>query len=43
MSVNTLILIKENDVKWVDLRFSYTKGKEHHVSIPSSYVDEEFF
>lgn len=43
MSVNTLNLIKENDVKWVDLRFTDTKGKEHHVSIPSSYVDEEFF
>jgi glutamine synthetase len=43
MSVNTLSLIKENDVKWVDLRFTDTKGKEQHVSIPSSYVDEEFF
>ena len=43
MSVNTLSLIKENDVKWVDLRFTDTKGKEHHVTIPSSYVDEEFF
>ena len=43
MSENTLNLIKENDVTWVDLRFTDTKGKEHHVSIPSRYVDEEFF
>ena len=43
MSENTLNLIKENDVTWVDLRFTDTKGKEHHVSIPSRYVNEEFF
>ena len=43
MSENTLNLIKENDVKWVDLRFTDTKGKEQHVTIPASYVDEEFF
>ena len=43
MSENTLNLIKENDVKWVDLRFTDTKGKEQHVSIPATYVDEEFF
>ena len=43
MSENTLNLIKENDVRWVDLRFTDTKGKEQHVSIPASYVDEEFF
>ncbi len=43
MSENTLNLIKENDVKWVDLRFTDTKGKEQHVTIPASYVEEEFF
>ncbi len=43
MSENTLGLIKEHDIKWVDLRFTDTKGKEQHVSIPSRYVDEEFF
>lgn len=35
--------IKEHDVKFVDLRFADTKGKEQHVSIPSSMVDEDFF
>ena len=39
---NVLNLIKENDVKYVDLRFTDTKGKEQHVSIPVSQVNEEF-
>jgi len=43
MSANTLNLIKESEATWVDLRFTDTKGKEQHVSIPASYVDEEFF
>jgi len=43
MSENTLKLIKDNDVKWVDLRFTDTKGKEQHVTIPASYVDADFF
>lgn len=43
MSENTLKLIKDNDVKWVDLRFTDTQGKEQHVSIPAHVVDEDFF
>jgi glutamine synthetase len=43
MSEQTLKLIEEHDVKWVDLRFTDTKGKEQHVTIPARYVDEEFF
>ncbi len=43
MSDHTLKLIKDNDVKWVDLRFTDTKGKEQHVSIPTSEVHESFF
>ncbi|MGI9296223.1 MAG: glutamate--ammonia ligase [Pseudomonadales bacterium] len=43
MSDHTLKLIKENDVKWVDLRFTDTKGKEQHVSIPSGEVHADFF
>ena len=39
----TLNLIKEHDVKWVDLRFTDTKGKEQHVSLPVSEIDGEFF
>ncbi len=43
MSENTLKLIADNDVKWVDLRFTDTKGKEQHVTIPASEVDAGFF
>ncbi|WP_096086975.1 glutamate--ammonia ligase [Agaribacterium haliotis] len=43
MSENTLTLIKESEARWVDLRFTDTKGKEQHVSIPTSEVDEDFF
>ena len=43
MSELTLDLISKNDIRWVDLRFTDTKGKEQHVSIPASAVDEDFF
>ena len=37
-------LIKEHDVKWVDLRFTDTKGKQHHVTMPArDALDDEFF
>ena len=42
-AANVLALIKEQEVKFVDLRFTDTKGKEQHVSIPSHQVDEGFF
>ena len=43
MSQSVLDFIKENDVKFIDLRFTDTKGKEQHVSIPHHQVDEDFF
>src|SRR5690606_28040802 len=43
MSERTLKLIKDNDARWVDLRFTDTKGKEQHVSMPVSVVDDGFF
>ena len=36
-------LIKETEAKFIDLRFTDTKGKEQHVSIPSHQVNEDFF
>lgn len=36
-------LIKETEAKFVDLRFTDTKGKEQHVSIPTHQVTEDFF
>lgn len=43
MSFRTLDLIKEHSAKWVDLRFTDIKGKEHHITIPTKAVDEDFF
>jgi glutamine synthetase len=42
-SSDVLKLIKDREVKWADLRFTDTRGKEQHVTIPSRYVTEEFF
>ena len=44
MSVeNVLALIQENEVKFIDLRSTDTKGKEQHISIPSHQIDADFF
>jgi glutamine synthetase len=40
---DVLKLLKENEIRYVDLRFSDTKGKEQHVTIPASTVDEDMF
>ncbi len=37
-----LNLIKEHSATEVDLRFTDTLGKEHHVTIPSHCIDQEF-
>ncbi len=31
-------MMKDNDVKYVDMRFTDTIGKEQHVTIPASTV-----
>ncbi|MEE9492815.1 MAG: glutamate--ammonia ligase [Gammaproteobacteria bacterium] len=36
-------MIKDNGVKFVDLRFTDTKGKEQHVTVPTSEVTADFF
>lgn len=36
-------LIKDFDVKFVDLRFTDTRGKWHHVSMSTQVVDDSFF
>ncbi len=40
---NVLTMIREHDVKFVDFRFADTRGKEQHVTIPASLVDEDLF
>jgi glutamine synthetase len=39
----TVDLIKEHEVKWVDMRFTDSRGKEQHVTIPATEVNEDFF
>lgn len=39
----TADLIKEHEVKWVDMRFTDSRGKEQHVTIPATEVNEDFF
>ena len=36
-------LIKEKDIKFVDFRFTDTKGKEQHVTVPAHTVDDDLF
>ena len=36
-------MVKDNDVKFVDFRFTDTRGKEQHVSVPLSHFDEDKF
>ena len=38
-----LKLIQEKSVKFVDFRFCDTRGKEQHVSVPASTVDDDLF
>ncbi|MPY72516.1 MAG: glutamine synthetase, partial [Alphaproteobacteria bacterium] len=40
---DVLKLIKEKEVKFVDLRFTDTRGKEQHVSVPAKVFDQSKF
>ncbi len=42
-AADVLNMLKETDAKFVDLRFVDTKGKEQHVTVPASTIDEDFF
>ena len=35
--------IKKQEVRFVDLRFTDTRGKEQHVTVPAAKVDDDFF
>ncbi|MHC8441717.1 MAG: type I glutamate--ammonia ligase [Candidatus Eutrophobiaceae bacterium] len=39
----TMQMLQKTEARFVDLRFCDTCGKEHHVTLPVSAVDEEFF
>jgi len=40
---DVLKMLKDKEVKFVDLRFTDTKGKEQHVSVPSKYFEKDKF
>jgi glutamine synthetase len=40
---DVLKMMQENEVKFVDFRFTDTQGKEQHVSVPAHIVDEDMF
>ncbi|MBX6317704.1 type I glutamate--ammonia ligase [Pigmentiphaga sp.] len=40
---DVLKMIADNEVKFVDYRFTDTRGKEQHVTVPASVVDEDKF
>jgi len=42
-AADVLKMVKENEVKFVDFRFTDTKGKEQHVSVPVSHFDMDKF
>ncbi|MBD7975829.1 MULTISPECIES: type I glutamate--ammonia ligase [Pseudomonas] len=39
----SLQLIKDHDVKWIDLRFTDIKGQQHHITMPARDADDDFF
>jgi len=43
MSQKVLKTIADEDIKFVDLRFTDTHGKEQHVTYPATAVDDAFF
>lgn len=42
-AADVLKLVQENDVKFIDFRFTDTKGREQHVSVPASSFDMDKF
>ena len=40
---DVLKTIQEKGVKFVDLRFTDTRGKEQHVTLPAHTVDADMF
>ncbi len=43
MSDEILNQLKDEEIRYVDLRFTDTRGKEQHVTIPAHSVEESFF
>lgn len=44
MSADKILnMLKDNNVKFVDFRFTDTRGKEQHVTVPAHTVEEDLF
>jgi len=43
MSADVMNMLKDQDAKYVDLRFCDTLGKEQHVTVPTHTINEDFF
>lgn len=43
MSNKVTQLIAENEARWIDLRFTDTKGKQQHITYPASSANDAFF
>lgn len=42
MNADLLDAIKKYDAKFIDLRFTDSRGKEHHITLPAGIVDQNF-
>lgn len=42
-AAKVLKMMKDNEVKFVDLRFTDSRGKEQHVTLPTSEINNAFF
>src|SRR6476661_3044782 len=42
-AADVMKMIKDNEVKFVDLRFTDTRGKEQHVTVPAKVFDDSKF
>lgn len=40
---SVLTKIMDNEIKFVDLRFTDLQGQQHHFTIPAQQVDQDFF
>lgn len=40
---NIITMLQEQDIKFVDLRFTDTRGQDQHMTVPAHQIDEDFF
>ncbi len=44
MDINVILKrLEEEEIRFVDMRFTDTNGKEHHFTYPANSIDEDFF